>query len=84
MICMELMDKSLHALYRVVYEQLKQSIPLPVLGKMAESVSQHMTIMHCINDNNLYLLQTLKALYYLKTELNVLHRGECVQYNCYA
>ena len=39
MICMELMDKSLHALYRVVYEQLKQSIPLPVLGKMAESVS---------------------------------------------
>lgn len=54
MICMELMDKSLHALYRVVYEQLKQSIPLPVLGKMAES--------------------TLKALFYLKTELNVLHR----------
>ena len=39
MICMELMDKSLHALYRVVYEKLKQSIPLPVLGKMAESVS---------------------------------------------
>jgi hypothetical protein len=38
---MELMDKSLHALYRVVYEQLKQAIPLPVLGKMAESVSQH-------------------------------------------
>ena len=39
MICMELMDKSLHALYRVVYEQLGQTIPLPVLGKMAESVS---------------------------------------------
>lgn len=38
MICMELMDKSLHALYRLVYEQLHQSIPLPVLGKMAESV----------------------------------------------
>ena len=40
MICMELMDKSLHALYRLVYEQLHQSIPLPVLGKMAESVSE--------------------------------------------
>lgn len=38
MICMELMDKSLHGLYRLVYEQLHQFIPLPVLGKMAESV----------------------------------------------
>lgn len=44
MICMELMDKSLHALYRVVYEQLKQTIPLPVLGKMAESVSKFVTL----------------------------------------
>lgn len=39
MICMELMDMSLHDLRVLVYERLKQSIPETVLGKMAESVS---------------------------------------------
>ena len=38
-ICMELMDKSLHDLYKLVYDKLKLSIPEPVIGKMAESVS---------------------------------------------
>lgn len=35
---MELMDKSLHDLYKLVYDKLKLSIPEPVIGKMAESV----------------------------------------------
>ena len=37
-ICMELMDKSLHQLYKLVYDTLHVSIPEPVIGKMAESV----------------------------------------------
>ena len=36
---MELMDKSLHDLYKLVYELLKLTIPEWVVGKMAESVS---------------------------------------------
>ena len=39
MICMELMDMSLHDLRLLVYDRLKQVIPETVLGKMAESVS---------------------------------------------
>lgn len=39
MICMELMDMSLHDLRILVYERLRQSIPETVLGKIAESVS---------------------------------------------
>ena len=39
-ICMELMDKSLHQLYKLVYETLHLSIPEPVVGKMAEAVSR--------------------------------------------
>ena len=39
MICMELMDMSLHDLRILVYERLKQVIPETVLGKIAESVS---------------------------------------------
>ncbi len=39
-ICMELMDHSLHQLYKLVYETLKLSIPEDIVGKMAESVSQ--------------------------------------------
>ena len=39
MICMELMDMSLHDLRILVYERLKQGIPEVVLGKIAESVS---------------------------------------------
>ena len=38
-ICMELMDKSLSQLYKLVYDQLKLRIPEPVLGKMIEAVS---------------------------------------------
>ena len=41
MICMELMDMSLHDLRVLVYERLKQIIPETVLGKMAESVSNN-------------------------------------------
>ena len=36
---MELMDKSLHHLYKLVYEKLKLTIPEEVIGKMAEAVS---------------------------------------------
>ena len=39
MICMELMDMSLHDLRILVFERLKQAIPEAVLGKIAESVS---------------------------------------------
>ena len=35
---MELMDVSLHHLYKMVYDKLKLAIPEPVVGKMAESV----------------------------------------------
>jgi len=37
-ICMELMDKSLHQLYKLVYDTLKLNIPENVVGKMAEAV----------------------------------------------
>ena len=37
---MELMDSSLHQLYKLVHEKLKRSIPEDILGKMAESVRQ--------------------------------------------
>ena len=37
-ICMELMDKSLHDLYKLVYGTLKLTIPEWVVGKMAEAV----------------------------------------------
>lgn len=36
---MELMDKSLRQLYDLVYGTLKTSIPEPVIGKIALSVS---------------------------------------------
>lgn len=36
---MELMDMSLNDLYKLVYDKLKEKIPEPVIGKMAESVS---------------------------------------------
>jgi len=35
---MEMMDRSLHDLYKLVYNVLKQKIPEEVVGKMAESV----------------------------------------------
>ncbi|KAL5473917.1 hypothetical protein EMCRGX_G028484 [Ephydatia muelleri] len=38
LICMELMDKSLSQLYKLVYDQLKLRIPEPVLGKMIEAI----------------------------------------------
>ena len=76
MICMELMDMSLHDLRILVYERLKQAIPETVLGKIAESVSACTFDVTC---NYIYMMhskQTLKALIYLKTKLNVLHRGK--------
>ena len=36
---MELMDMSLHDLYKLVYENLHLTIPEWVVGKMAEAVS---------------------------------------------
>ena len=36
---MELMDRSLHDLYKLVYEKLHLTIPEWVVGKMAEAVS---------------------------------------------
>lgn len=73
MICMELMDMSLHDLRILVYERLRLSIPENVLGKIAESVS---TCILMRSSSHCNLLQTLKALIYLKTKLNVLHRGK--------
>ena len=40
---MELMDRSLHELYKLVYDKLGERIPELVLGKMAESVSQYIS-----------------------------------------
>ena len=40
---MELMDKSLDQLYKLVHEKLKLTIPEPVIGKMALAVGQQ----HC-------------------------------------
>lgn len=53
-ICMELMHKSLEKVCSLVYDTLNETIPEPVVGKIAEA--------------------TLKALYFLKTDLNVMHR----------
>ena len=39
LICMEMMDKSLHEVYKLVYDKLGLRIPEEVVGKMAESVS---------------------------------------------
>ncbi len=47
LICMELMDKSLRQLYDLVYGTLHSSIPEPVIGIIALSVSSH-----CIPTNH--------------------------------
>lgn len=39
LICMEMMDRSLHDLYKLVYDKLELRIPELVVGRMAESVS---------------------------------------------
>ena len=45
---MELMDMSLHDLYKLVYDKLKLKIPEAVVGKMAESVSHcHTSLSTC-------------------------------------
>ena len=36
---MEMMDRSLHEVYKLVYDKLHLRIPEPVVGRMAESVS---------------------------------------------
>ena len=86
---MELMDRSLHDLYKLVYEKLHLIIPEWVVGKMADAVSSHrhspshtytytfsffLTHTHILY-LSLSLSQTVKALHYLKANLNVLHRG---------
>ena len=48
MICMELMDMSLHDLRILVYERLRQAIPETVLGKIAESVSTCILVWSCL------------------------------------
>ena len=48
MICMELMDMSLHDLRILVYERLRQAIPETVLGKIAESVSTCTLVWSCL------------------------------------
>lgn len=73
---MELMDKSLHQLYQLVYKKLHLTIPEPVIGKMALSVSCHMTISQSDCCNTL-CLQVVKALHFLKFNLKVMHRGRC-------
>ena len=80
---MELMDKSLHQLYKLVYDQLKLTIPESIVGKMIEAVSL-ITFSHLRGEGDLYCsalmsdawcYQTVKALHFLKTQLKVLHRG---------
>ena len=38
---MELMDRCLDQVYKLVYEKLKLSIPEAVVGKMAEAVREY-------------------------------------------
>lgn len=76
MICMELMHKSLHEVYKLVYDKLGLRIPEPVVGRMAESVSFQITLSVSVY-NCIHFTQTLKALHFLKEELKVLHRGKC-------
>ena len=82
---MELMDRCLGQLYKLVYKKLELTIPETVVGKMAEAVSnthnthtQHnitSTNTHTLHSLTHILLQTVKALHFLKANLNVLHRG---------
>ena len=46
---MELMDRCLDQLYKLVYEKLKLTIPEPVVGKMAESVSALPLSLSCLS-----------------------------------
>ena len=39
MICMEMLHRSLHEVYKLVYDKLGDRIPERVVGRMAESVS---------------------------------------------
>ena len=78
---MELMDRSLEELYRLVYGKLKENIPELVIGKMALSVGTPPCLLHLSNYSlppllSLLLFQTLKALTYLHDKLNVMHRGK--------
>ena len=75
---MELMDRCLDQLYKLVYEKLKLTIPEAVVGKMAESVS-HSSLSLSLSPVAVIVMcivsQTIKALHFLKSILNVLHRG---------
>ena len=72
------MDRCLDQLYKLVYEKLKLTIPEAVVGKMAESVS-HSSLSLSLSLVALIVMyivsQTIKALHFLKSTLNVLHRG---------
>ena len=77
---MELMDRCLDQLYKLVYEKLKLRIPEAVVGKMAEAVRHYLYTRYVrvdllSPDVLLISFQTVKALHFLKANLNVLHRG---------
>ena len=85
---MELMDRSLDQLYKLVYEKLKLRIPESVVGKMAEAVRSLYKYLACdlllffivfcllyVLIMFIFSLQIVKALHFLKANLNVLHRG---------
>ena len=44
LICMEMMDRSLHDLYKLVYDKLHLHIPDNVVGRMSESVSPAISV----------------------------------------
>ena len=70
------MDRCLDQLYKLVYEKLKLTIPEAVVGKMAESVSHSSLSLSLVALIVMYIVsQTIKALHFLKSTLNVLHRG---------
>ncbi len=73
---MELMDHSLHQLYKLVYETLKLSIPEEIVGKMAESVSPvitplcdilhyHFSVLPC-RPSRLYTISSSTLMYYIE------------------
>ena len=61
---MELLDSSMDKIAKRVFNDLHQTIPEGILGKMSVAV--------------------IKALHYLKSELSIIHRGECTLTFLYA
>ncbi len=50
MICMEMLHRSLHEVYKLVYDKLGERIPELVVGRMAESVSPSLPLLQTPTD----------------------------------